>query len=485
MGNPGNPDDGDLSASTEDEYGGGTELTTAGFLVLGLLTFWIYTVFKYHQVLCHHIAGRLAHFSVDRDLLSAESRAHHDLLVERGFTCRTGPRNVSLSLYAASLTLILAEVTSEFLVLQGRISQQAFETFVYLSVGGASLLFCAASLHFMWWVARSMREHEYHELLLARFVSDPPAFRMVQPSAKFTARWNRSQSRVALFLVLAVPMTISPMLAVRQIQEASLTGSSFAATLVGWTGVLFLFGAIFHLLGTRILLDMYNGHLRVEAVNREMAARTSPWLPERTQAVLDEGDGGEPFGGPGELSPRRVVASIMITDMVGYSREMQQSEDRTVQKLMKHNQLVRAQLARHGGHEIKTMGDAFLVSFKTPLDAVKAALDIQRELSAYNTDRERMEQIVIRIGIHTGEILALDRDVLGTGVNIAARIEPLAEPGGICISSATYEGVRLEVDIHVFSLGHKELKNIANAPEIFRVVRDTGRDSLLPQSTAH
>lgn len=465
-------DEGDLSASGEDEYGGGSELPTAGFLVLGLLTFWIYTVWKYHQVLCRHVAGRLAHFRTLHGPLSPESQSQHDLLVERGFSCRTGPRNVSLALYATSLGLILSEVVSEFLVLQGRISRPAFELFVNLSVGGASLLFCAASLHFMWWVARSMREHEYYELLLARFVQDPPAFRMVPPSGKFIARWNRAQSQVALFLVLAVPMTISPVLAVRQIQEAGVSGGGFAATLVGWTGVLFLFGAVFHLLGTRILLDIYNAHLRVEAVNRETMARTSPWLPARTQAVLDEGGGDEASLGPGELSPRRVWASIMITDMVGYSREMQQSEERTLQKLMRHNQLVRAHLVRHGGREIKTMGDAFLVSFEAPLDAVKAALDIQQELSAYNADRERADRIVIRIGIHTGEILTLDRDVLGNGVNIAARIEPLAEPGGICISSTTYEGVRLELDIRVSSLGHKELKNITDAPEIFRVLHD-------------
>jgi adenylate cyclase len=156
--------------------------------------------------------------------------------------------------------------------------------------------------------------------------------------------------------------------------------------------------------------------------------------------------------------------------MVGYSREMQRSEERTLQKLMKHNELVRASLARHGGREVKTMGDAFLVSFEDGLAAVKAALDIQAGLSAYNQSRAGEDRILIRIGIHTGEILKLDGDVLGNGVNIAARIEPLAEPGGICISSDTYERVRLEIDIKVSSLGRKELKNIADAPEIYRIL---------------
>lgn len=118
------------------------------------------------------------------------------------------------------------------------------------------------------------------------------------------------------------------------------------------------------------------------------------------------------------------------------------------------------------------MGDAFLVSFENAVAAVKAALDIQRDLSAYNEGRAGDERILIRIGIHTGEILKLDGDVLGNGVNIAARIEPLAEPGGICISSNTYERVKLKIDIKVTSLGRKELKNIADAPEIFRILRE-------------
>ncbi len=464
----------ELSGSTGNEYGGGIELSPLGFLVLGLPTFWIYTVWKYHELLCRHVGERLDYFRerLDPATLPAESRRLHEALVAKGFRCHTAPRNVSLALYAASLGLILSELVCEVLVLRGQIGIVAFERYVYLAVGAAAPLFCAASLHFMSWVARSTRDHEYHELLLARFVQDPAGFKMVQPSRKFTTRWRRNQSRIALFLVLAVPMTISPVLAVRQIQLAGQTGACFESTLIAWVAALFLFAGIFHLAGTRLLLEMHNGHLRVEALNRELLARTSPWLPEATQSVLDEARLDTQAAGPGELLPQRVLAAIMITDMVGYSREMQHSEERTLQKLMRHNALVRASLARHGGREIKTMGDAFLVSFEDARAAVQAALEIQRDLSAYNAGRLGDERILIRIGIHTGEILKLDGDVLGNGVNIAARIEPLAEPGGICISSDTYERVKLEIDIQVVSLGRKELKNIANAPEIFRILRE-------------
>ena len=456
----------ELSSVTESEYGGGTELSASGFLVLGLISYWTYTVWKYHQLLCAHLAARRVHFSerLDADKLAPEDRRVHDVLVSKGFTCPTAPRNVSLALYAASLALIVSGLAAEALAAQGRIGMAAFEPLILSAVGGAALLFAAASVHFMSWVARSTREHEYHELLLARFVQDPSRFRMLAPSTKFTTRWSRNQSRVALFLVLAVPMTIAPVFAAQQTLQAG-------ETLVAWVALLFVFAGIFHFAGTRLLIEMHNGHLRVEALNRETLDRTTAWAPARTQSVLDEAGAGEESAraGPGELVPRRVLATIMITDMVGYSREMQRSEDSTLLKLMKHNELVRAQLSRHGGREIKTMGDAFLVSFRSALDAVKAALAIQADLSAYNAGCQTEEHIVIRIGMHTGEILTLDGDVLGNGVNIAARIEPLAEPGGICISSDTYEQVRMRIDIQTISLGRRELKNITNAPEILRV----------------
>ncbi len=461
----------ELSSATEAEYGGGAELSATGFLVLGLLSFWTYTVWKYHQLLRHHLATRLRHFEerLGPAPLAPESRRVYDSLLAKGFSCPATPRNISLALYAGSFAMILSEIVGEFLVLEGRLSLASFERFVYLSVGAAALLFCLGSVHFMSWVARSIRNHEYHELLLARFVQDPAGFRTLAPSTKFTTRWSRNQSRVALFLVLAVPMTISPAAAVHQIQRATSEGTHFEATFFGWIGLLFVFAGIFHLAGVRLLAGMYNGHLRVEALNRELLARTNPWLPERSQSVLDESAAEAPPPGAGELLPRRVLATVMITDMVGYSREMQRSEEGTLRKLMKHNELVRAQLARHGGREIKTMGDAFLVSFPSAIHAVETALDIQRQLSAYNDSRQLDERIVIRIGIHTGEILTLDGDVLGNGVNIAARLEPLAEPGGICISADTYSRVRTQLDVAVTSLGRRELKNIANAPEVFQL----------------
>ena len=154
---------------------------------------------------------------------------------------------------------------------------------------------------------------------------------------------------------------------------------------------------------------------------------------------------------------------------------MEHSEERTYSKLMKHNDIVRASLARNSGDEVKTIGDAFLVRFDSAIDAVKAAVDIQRALVGYNSDRKNDERIVVRIGIHTGDILTMDGDVLGNNVNLAARIEPLAEPGGICISAATYRVVRSAVDIEVASLGKLQLKNIENPPELFKITPESIR----------
>lgn len=195
---------------------------------------------------------------------------------------------MSLALYAASLALIVSGLAAEVLAAQGRIGMAAFERFVLSAVGGAALLFAVASVHFMSWVARSTREHEYHELLLARFVQDPSGFRMLAPSTKFTTRWNRNRSRVALFLVLAVPMTISPVLAVQQTLQAG-------ETLATWVALLFVFAGIFH--------------LRVEALNRETLDCTTAWAPARTQAVLDEAGGESPPD-----RPRRAGAPARARD---------------------------------------------------------------------------------------------------------------------------------------------------------------------------
>jgi len=168
-----------------------------------------------------------------------------------------------------------------------------------------------------------------------------------------------------------------------------------------------------------------------------------------------------------------MLAAIMMTDMVGFSKEMETNEQDTYLKLLKHNEIIRKNILQNWGQEIKTIGDAFLVRFNSAVDAIKAATNIQTEFSEYNRDKRRDDQIRIRIGIHIGDILIMGKDVIGNGVNIAARIEPLAEPGGICISADTYNMIKKSIDIKVLSLGKKELKNITDSPEIYKILLES------------
>ena len=459
----------DELSDADDEYGSGTELSATAFLVLGLLTFWIYTVWKYHRVLRAHASHRLRTFraQLDSSSLSPELRRSSDALIAKGFRFADTPRNVALALYALSLVFVASQLAAEALYASGALSFERFYLWVYWAVGGAALLFCVASIYFMTSVCRTLRDHEYHELLLARLVADAQHFRAVRPSAKFIRRWNRNQSLIALFLVLSVPMIVSPVVAARRLQLPAVSGDGFGLSMVGALLVLFLCAAVFHLWGSRLLLDMYNGHLRIEEINQQ--GNEDKWLPEGTPSVIDDAERRSQGDGPGDLLPRRVLAAIMITDMVGFSREMEHSEAHTYSKLMKHNDIVRQMIARNSGIEVKTIGDAFLVRFFSAVDAVQAAVDIQRALGEHNCDRDEGDRIVVRIGIHTGHVLTMDGDVLGNSVNLAARIQPMAEPGGICISDDTYRLVRSVIDLTVSSLGRPHLKNIANPPELFAI----------------
>ncbi|MBE9546020.1 MAG: response regulator [Proteobacteria bacterium] len=165
----------------------------------------------------------------------------------------------------------------------------------------------------------------------------------------------------------------------------------------------------------------------------------------------------------------RALAAIMITDIVGFSEDMEKDEERTYSKLLTHNEIIRRKISKNRGREIKTIGDSFLVRFKSAVDAVKAAINIQNELLEYNKDKEKFNQILVRIGIHIGDILIMDNDVFGSGVNIASKIEPLAEPGGICISADVYNFAKKALDIKVSSLGKEKLKNIEDPPEVFKI----------------
>jgi adenylate cyclase len=157
----------------------------------------------------------------------------------------------------------------------------------------------------------------------------------------------------------------------------------------------------------------------------------------------------------------------MYTDIVGYTALTQENESSTLQALEKHRSLLRPIFSSHGGREIKTIGDAFLVEFQSALDAVLCAVAIQQMM--HDRKVARGEPLSLRIGIHVGDVVESGNDILGDAVNIASRIEPLAEPGGVCITSQVYEQVSNKSDIPFVSLGDKSLKNVSAPVEVYMV----------------
>jgi TolB-like protein/Flp pilus assembly protein TadD len=165
----------------------------------------------------------------------------------------------------------------------------------------------------------------------------------------------------------------------------------------------------------------------------------------------------------------------MFTDVVGYSATTQKNESLALLLLEEYRSVARRSFLRHGGREVKTIGDAFLVEFPSALGAVNCAIEIQKELQVRNESVPEDRKISIRIGIHLGDVIHKQDDVYGDAVNVAARIEPFAEPGGICVSQQVYDHIRGRVDIRFSSLGNKALKNIKTPIDLYRVVPERGK----------
>lgn len=167
---------------------------------------------------------------------------------------------------------------------------------------------------------------------------------------------------------------------------------------------------------------------------------------------------------------QRKLAAIMFTDMVGYTALGQKDESLSLALVEEQRKLIRPILSRHGGKEVKTIGDAFLVEFPNAVDAVRCAYDIQRAIRDFNLAFTSDRRIHLRIGVHVGEVVESQEDISGDAVNVASRIEPFAEDGGVCITRQVYDHVRRKVDLPLLSLGSKSLKNVAEPTEIFKMV---------------
>jgi TolB-like protein/class 3 adenylate cyclase len=168
----------------------------------------------------------------------------------------------------------------------------------------------------------------------------------------------------------------------------------------------------------------------------------------------------------------RRLSAIVAADVAGYSRLMGLDEAGTARVLREHRVISDALTAKHGGRIVKTTGDGFLLEFPSVVDAVECAVAIQAMMAERNANVPPDRRMLYRIGINLGDILIEGDDILGDGVNIAARLEGVAEPGGICISSSAYDQVRGKVAVEFADLGEQSLKNIARPIRVYTVARD-------------
>ena len=179
----------------------------------------------------------------------------------------------------------------------------------------------------------------------------------------------------------------------------------------------------------------------------------------------------------------RRLAAIMFTDMVDYTTMSEKNETLALALLEEHRQLLRPVFARHGGREVKTIGDGFLVEFPSALEAVRCALEIQQLMYKRNQDVPSERKILLRVAVHLGDVEHRDGDVYGDAVNIASRIQRLADPGGVCITQQVFDHVRNSEEFRTEPLGQNQLKNVQMPTVIYRVLPSTERNKLTRSGT--
>ncbi len=166
----------------------------------------------------------------------------------------------------------------------------------------------------------------------------------------------------------------------------------------------------------------------------------------------------------------RRLAAVLAADVAGYSRLMGADEEGTLARLKAvRKALVDPTITKHRGRIVKTTGDGILIEFSSAVDAVRGAVEVQRGMADQNASVLQDQRIEFRIGIHVGDIIIDDNDIFGDGVNVAARLEGIAEPGGVCMSNDAYRQVRGKVDIACDDMGPQPLKNIAEPMQAWRV----------------
>jgi adenylate cyclase len=171
---------------------------------------------------------------------------------------------------------------------------------------------------------------------------------------------------------------------------------------------------------------------------------------------------------------RRRLTTLLCADVAGYSRLMGADEAGTLDTLRRYRAAMTTLVERHDGRVVNTWGDAVIAEFASVVEAVQCAVETQQELSSYNGNLPEDRRMRFRIGIHLGDVMVEGDDVYGDGVNIAARLQELAEPGGILISGPVYDQVRNKLSIAFDCLGEQSLKNVVSPVTGYRILQGAG-----------
>lgn len=169
---------------------------------------------------------------------------------------------------------------------------------------------------------------------------------------------------------------------------------------------------------------------------------------------------------------KRRLTCILCADVKSYARLMESDETRTIGTLRQYRAAMDALIARHDGRTVNTWGDAVIAEFSSVVEAVQCAIEVQRELAGRNGDLPEAEQMWFRIGINLGDVMIENDDLYGEGVNIAARLQEMAEPGGILISGPVYDLVRNKLSVGFDYLGQQAVKNVSEPVPSYRIVLD-------------
>ncbi|HEX9185377.1 MAG TPA: adenylate/guanylate cyclase domain-containing protein, partial [Burkholderiales bacterium] len=175
---------------------------------------------------------------------------------------------------------------------------------------------------------------------------------------------------------------------------------------------------------------------------------------------------------------KRKLAAILAADAAGYSRMMAADEEGTLKILSAHRAVIDGIIEFHEGRIVGTAGDSVLAEFASAVEAVRCAVEIQDALKTRNDSLPEMRRMQFRIGVNLGDVMAKGDDLLGDGVNVAARLETIAEPGGICVSSSVYDQIAGKLDLGFVDLGEQSLKNIDRPIRTYRVDREGRRTTV-------